>query len=77
MPWKRATFKEQQVWAQVNADGSPALDGGRLPVRYSRSAGAKVYLATPSRVGQGSPIAQGAPLNVHRSSGTLSMTIHC
>ncbi len=50
MPWRRASFKDQQVWAQVTPDGSPALDGGRLPVRYSRSAGAKVYLATPSRV---------------------------
>jgi ribonuclease HI len=50
MPWKRATFKDQRVWAQVDRSGAPALDGGRLPVRYSATAGAKVYLATAARV---------------------------
>lgn len=58
MPWKRATFKDQRVWAQVDRSGAPALDGGRLPVRYAAAAGARVYLATASRVA----IEAGAPI---------------
>jgi ribonuclease HI len=50
MPWKRAAFKGQRVWAQVDRAGAPALDGGRLPVRYQATAGASVYLATADKV---------------------------
>jgi ribonuclease HI len=50
MPWKRATFKDQRVWAQVDRAGAPALDGGRVPIRYQATAGASVYLATAGRV---------------------------
>jgi ribonuclease HI len=50
MPWRKASFKDGTVWAQVGADGAPALDGGRQPIRYSKSAGAKVYLATAANV---------------------------
>jgi ribonuclease HI len=50
MPWKRAMFKEQRVWAQVDRAGATVLDGGRVAIRYAATAGAKVYLATAGRV---------------------------
>lgn len=58
MFWSRATFKGQRVWAQVDAEGAPVVDGGRISVRYSDKAGATVYQAGASRVepGGGKPV---------------------
>lgn len=50
MPWKRAEFKDKQVWAQVDEAGQPVVEGGRVPIRYSDKPGAKVYRAGSGRV---------------------------
>ena len=58
MFWSRATFKGQRVWAQVDAEGAPIVDGGRISVRYSDKEGATIYQAGASRVepGGGKPV---------------------
>ena len=43
MGWRRATFKGKQVWIEVDASGAPKAARGRVPMRYSDKAGAKVY----------------------------------
>lgn len=48
--WRRASFKGKKVWISVDAAGEPAAEGGRVPMRYSDRAGAKVYRAGASRV---------------------------
>ena len=50
MKWRRASFKDQDVWVGVGDDGAPIVEGGRVPIRYSRRSGAKVYRAGASRV---------------------------
>ena len=50
MKWRRASFKEKDVWVAVGDDGAPLAEGGRVPIRYSKRAGAKVYRAGASRV---------------------------
>lgn len=50
MGWRRATFKDKQVWAEVHPDGAPKVVGGRVSVRYSDKAGATVYGAGAARV---------------------------
>jgi ribonuclease HI len=39
----KASFKGKDVWAEVDEEGMPKVDGGRVPIRYSASAGAKIY----------------------------------
>lgn len=43
MAWLKASFKGKDVWAEVDEEGMPKVDGGRVPIRYSASAGAKIY----------------------------------
>ena len=50
MGWRKAAFKDQTVWVEVDAQGQPKVDGGRVPIRYQASASAKVYRAGASRV---------------------------
>ena len=50
MPWVRARFKDKEVWAEVDGSGALRVEGGRVPIRYSQSAGAKVYRAGASRL---------------------------
>jgi ribonuclease HI len=45
MGWRKATFKDQDVWIEVDAAGRPKASGGRVPMRYSDAPGAKVYNA--------------------------------
>ena len=45
MMWVEAEFKGKTVWAQVHAEGNLVVEGGRVPIRYSDKAGAKVYRA--------------------------------
>ena len=52
MGWKRASFKDKDIWAQVDGSGAKVVQGGRTPIRYSKEAGAKVYRAGASRVEQ-------------------------
>jgi ribonuclease HI len=50
MPWKPAQFKGKKVWVEVEASGKPVVRQGRLPMRYSDSAGSKIYRAGISGV---------------------------
>ncbi len=50
MPWVKARFKDKDIWAEVDAAGALAVAGGRVPIRYSRSEGAKIYRAGASGV---------------------------
>lgn len=50
MPWRRAKFKGSKVWAEVGEDGELAVTSGRVSIRYSDKAGAKLYGAGVSRV---------------------------
>ena len=50
MPWKPAQFKGKKVWVEVEAGGKPVVKQGRIPMRYSASAGSKIYRAGASGV---------------------------
>lgn len=50
MPWRRAEFKGQRVWALVDAGGAPEVESGRVPIRYQARPGAKIYRAGASRL---------------------------
>jgi len=43
MDWRKAKFKGKEVWVQVTPDGQPVVERGRVPMRYSKRSGAKVY----------------------------------
>jgi ribonuclease HI len=43
--WRKANFKGKEVWVEVDAEGIPVAEGGRVPIRYSASGGAKIYRA--------------------------------
>lgn len=48
--WRKATFKGKEVWAAVDDEQQLRVDEGRVPIRYSDAAGARVYRAGASRV---------------------------
>jgi ribonuclease HI len=48
MGWIAGSCKGKDVWVKVGPEGRPVVDGGRVPIRYSKSPGAKIY-----RAGQG------------------------
>ncbi len=50
MGWRRALFKDKDVWVEVDASGAPAASGGRVPIRYSASEGAKIYRASVGNI---------------------------
>ncbi|MCK6504484.1 reverse transcriptase-like protein [Myxococcota bacterium] len=43
MAWRRATFKDKDVWVEVDDRGDPRVQGGRVGIRYSDKEGAKLY----------------------------------
>lgn len=43
MGWRQARFKDKDVWVEVDPGGQPLVSGGRVPIRYSDKAGAKLY----------------------------------
>lgn len=43
MGWRRARFKDKDVWVEVDPTGQPRVSGGRVPIRYSDKEGAKLY----------------------------------
>ncbi|MEZ4317509.1 MAG: RNase H family protein [Myxococcota bacterium] len=45
MPWKKARFKGKDIWIEVDGSGEPAEQMGRVPMRYSDKAGARIYRA--------------------------------
>ena len=51
MAWRRATFKDKDVWVEVDDSGGPRVQGGRIGVRYSDKEGAKVYRGGTSGLG--------------------------
>ena len=48
--WRRARFKDKDIWAAVDGSGALRIEGGRVAIRYSGSAGAKLYRAGASGV---------------------------
>ena len=50
MAWRRANFRDQRVWAQVNVAGALEVAGGRVVIRYSDAVGAKLYRAGADRI---------------------------
>ena len=59
MKWVEVDFKGKTVWAQVHATGNLVVEGGRVPIRYSDKAGAKVYRAGQANLlrGNSEPVA--------------------
>ncbi len=53
MPWQPARFKGKDVWIEVDERGLPKAAGGRVPMRYSKSEGAKIYRAALGNVERG------------------------
>lgn len=45
MKWQRARFKGKVVWIAVSEKGVPAAAGARVPMRYAKTPGSKVYQA--------------------------------
>ena len=50
MKWVEADFKGKTVWAQVHDGGNLVVEGGRIPIRYSDKAGAKIYRAGQANI---------------------------
>jgi len=50
MAWVRVQFKGKRVWAEVGPTGELVVQGGRVPIRYSDKAGAKIYNASGNNV---------------------------
>lgn len=69
MMWIEAEFKGKTVWAQVHDEGNLVVEGGRIPIRYSDKAGAKVYRAGQGNIQRrpGAPVA--LPDGVSADSG--------
>ena len=53
MKWVEADFKGKTVWAQVHDAGNLVVEGGRIPIRYSDKAGAKIYRAGQANIRRG------------------------
>ena len=49
MPWVRATLRGQKVYARAQGDGTLAVSGGRVEVRYKPNDG-RLYEATPANL---------------------------
>ena len=43
MSWRKALFKDKEVWIAVDTTGLAVVSGGRVQMRYSKSEGAKIY----------------------------------
>lgn len=51
MAWAERRFKEKsKVWIEVDEDGEPVVDNGRVSMRYQNEEGAKVYSASVRNV---------------------------
>ena len=50
MPWRRADFKGQKVWAEVDERGELKAARGLVGVRYQKKPGAKIYQGSASKV---------------------------
>ena len=50
MSWQRKYFKDQKVWIQVDDDGEPVVEDGRIPMRYNNEDDAKIYRASPRNI---------------------------
>ncbi len=67
MPWIEATLRGARVLARANADGSLALSGGRVEVRYKPNDG-RAYQAAARNV----LVAEGAALHPDEACGPVS-----
>lgn len=83
MGWKRARFKGKDVWIEVDADGEPKEEMGRIPMRYSDTEGARIYRANIGNLdldptapvtelpdGDRSEAAPGAPAGARSTRGS-------
>lgn len=50
MPWMAGKFKDKDVWVETDAAGDPKIEMGRVAMRYSDKAGAKLYRANVGNV---------------------------
>lgn len=50
MAWMAGKFKDKDVWVETDASGALKSDKGRVAMRYSDKAGAKLYRATVGNV---------------------------
>lgn len=50
MGWRRVRFKDQLVYARVDAAGALVVSAGRVEIRYNDRAGAKIYQAGAQRL---------------------------
>ncbi len=59
MMWAPARFKDQDVFAEVDAEGALLLKRGRVRIRWSDRPGAKIYEGGAARVvlSEGTPVA--------------------
>ena len=79
MPWRRAHFKGQKVWAEVEEDGSTKILNGKVSIRYQPTEGAKLYSTMAQRLRWAEERAeelppaaapgQSKPVNKRKSSG--------
>lgn len=46
VPWARFRFKRAKVWARVDDEGRPLVEGGRVEIRY-KEGDARTYQASP------------------------------
>jgi ribonuclease HI len=65
MGWRRAEFKGQKVWAEVDERGQLKVAGGRVGIRYQKTPGAKIYGGGASRV----ELDPNAPIEVIEDGG--------
>ncbi len=50
MSWRRHYFKGKKVWIQLDDNGEPLVEDGRVPMRYQNSDDAKIYRANPRNI---------------------------
>lgn len=61
MPWKSGEFAGRKVWVEVDAAGAPIVAGGRTPIRYAATEGAKIYRAGAGKIAMGGDAAVDLP----------------
>lgn len=50
MPWEQRFFKGDEVFVEVDEDGEPILEDGRVPMKYEDRHDVKIYHAHPANI---------------------------
>jgi ribonuclease HI len=74
MRWVVADFKGKKVWAGVLPTGELAVEGARVPIRYSEKAGAKIYRAGVSNLARQSEVAEELPEGINADADPRKKT---